>query len=217
MTAQLHYIYDPLCGWCYGAEPLVHAAAGVEGLDLELHGGGLWPQPTRLPAEMRRYIRHADARVGAISGQPYGAPYLEGLLDDPELTLHSRPTIAAVLAAGAIDPAKALPMLSGIQHAHYERGLHVIRPDVLIAIAAECGLDRDAFAAALDRVDADAHIAETRRLMDRVGAPGLPTMLLTIDGEWHAVPHNRFSGDGAGFAAWLRKQLSAKRRATSAS
>ena len=22
----LHYIYDPLCGWCYGAKPLVQAA-----------------------------------------------------------------------------------------------------------------------------------------------------------------------------------------------
>ncbi len=28
----LHYVYDPLCGWCYAAEPLVRAAAkaGVE-------------------------------------------------------------------------------------------------------------------------------------------------------------------------------------------
>ena len=27
MSATLHYVYDPLCGWCYGAEPLVWAAA----------------------------------------------------------------------------------------------------------------------------------------------------------------------------------------------
>lgn len=25
-NAVLHYIYDPLCGWCYGAAPLVRAA-----------------------------------------------------------------------------------------------------------------------------------------------------------------------------------------------
>ena len=207
MTAELHYIYDPLCGWCYGAEPLVLAAAGVEGLDLVMHGGGLWPQPTQLPEDMRAYIRQADGRVGALSGQPYGAAYLDGLLQDPTLTLHSRPTIAAVLAAKSLDPAAELRMLRGIQHAHYERGQHVIRPEVLLEIAAEIGLDREAFAAALARVDPDAHIGETRRLMDQVGAQGFPTMLLSLDGEWHGVPNQRFAGNPDGFAAWLRGQL----------
>ena len=78
MNAVLHYIYDPLCGWCYGAEPLVWAAAKVDGLALRMHAGGLWPQPTRLPNQTRRYIAQADARVGQMSGQPYGEPYLNG-------------------------------------------------------------------------------------------------------------------------------------------
>src|SRR6187402_871027 len=107
MNAVLHYIYDPLCGWCYGAEPLVWAASKVDGLALRMHAGGLWPQPTRLPEHMRRYIQQADARVGQMSGQPYGEPYLNGLLLDPELVLESRPVIAAVLAAQALDPSKA--------------------------------------------------------------------------------------------------------------
>ena len=25
-TSILHYVYDPLCGWCYAAEPLVKAS-----------------------------------------------------------------------------------------------------------------------------------------------------------------------------------------------
>ena len=38
----LHYVYDPLCGWCYGAAPLLRAAAGIPGLRIALHAGGLW-------------------------------------------------------------------------------------------------------------------------------------------------------------------------------
>jgi putative protein-disulfide isomerase len=111
MTATLHYIYDPLCGWCYGAEPLVRAAQGIPGLALEMHAGGLWPQATHLPEATRRYIQQADARIAAMSGQPFGSAYLEGLLLDSTMVLDSRPTIAAVLAAAALDPTKALPML----------------------------------------------------------------------------------------------------------
>jgi putative protein-disulfide isomerase len=209
MNATLHYIYDPLCGWCYGAEPLVWAAAKVDGLALRMHAGGLWPQPTRLPADMRRYIQQADARVGQMSGQPYGEPYLNGLLFDPELVLESRPVIAAVLAAQALDPAKALPMLRGIQHAHYERGEHVVRPETLRRIASEVGLDAAEFERALTSVAVDEHIGASQELMNNVGARGFPTFVLQIGEDWFAVPHGRFASAPAKFAEWLDGQLRA--------
>jgi putative protein-disulfide isomerase len=212
MNAVLHYIYDPLCGWCYGAEPLVWAASGVDGLKLKLHAGGLWPRPTKLPEHMRRYIQQADARVGQMSGQPYGEPYLKGLLFDPDLVLESRPVIAAVLAAQALDPSKALPMLRGIQHAHYERGKHVVREETLREIAAETGLDVAAFGEALASVPVDEHIAESQELMNNVGAQGFPTFVLEIDNEWYAVPHGRFASMPAKFAEWLDAQLRARSR-----
>jgi putative protein-disulfide isomerase len=210
MTGTLHYIYDPLCGWCYGAEPLVSAAETVPGLSLQLHAGALFPQPTRLAPDMRRYIQQADRRVGEISGQPYGEAYLRGLLLDPALVLDSRPTIAAVLAAQALDPEKTLPMLRGIQHAHWEHGRRVVEREVLYDIAVDVALDREAFAAALERAPADAHIAATRELMDRVGAGGFPTFVLQMDGRLSPVPHQRFASSPAEFASWLRSQLAAQ-------
>lgn len=212
MNAVLHYIYDPLCGWCYGAEPLVTAAANVDGLGLQLHAGGLWPQPTRLPTETRRYIQQADARVGQMSGQPYGEPYLNGLLFDPELVLESRPVIAAVLAAQSLDPAKALPMLRGIQHAHYEHGQHVVREPTLRDVAAQIGLDAAAFDAAVKAVPVDAHIAASQELMNNVGAQGFPTFVLQIGNDWFAVPHSRFASEPAKFGEWLDAQLRAHSR-----
>src|SRR5512139_3377044 len=141
MNATLHYLYDPLCGWCYGAEPLAKAAEGVVGLELELHAGALWLEPTQLPEHMRRYIRQADARIAQISGQPFGDAYLNHLLLDPTLVLESRPVVAAVLAAHRLDPTNTLPMLRGIQHAHYEQGQHVVQEATLLDVARNVGLD----------------------------------------------------------------------------
>jgi putative protein-disulfide isomerase len=212
MNAVLHYIYDPLCGWCYGAEPLVWAASKVDGLALRMHAGGLWPQPTRLPEHMRRYIQQADARVGQMSGQPYGEPYLNGLLLDPELVLESRPVIAAVLAAQALDPGKALAMLRGIQHAHYERGQHVVREATLREVAVEIGLDPAAFGEALKNVAVDEHVASSQELMNNVGAQGFPTFVLQIGDDWFAVPHGRFASAPGKFAEWLDAQLRSQSR-----
>lgn len=210
MTAVLHYIYDPLCGWCYGAEPLWAAAAAVPGLTLRLHAGALWPQPTKLPEGTRLYIRQADARIAQMSGQPFGEPYLSGLLQDPDLVLDSRPVIAAVLAAQSLDEAKALPMLRGIQHGHYEQGRRVVEEATLAQIAGEIGLDPDAFVAAYRNVPVDEHIVASREFMNNVGAQGFPTFVLEIDGDWFAVPHGRFASAPAKFGAWLDDQLRAR-------
>lgn len=211
MNATLHFIYDPLCGWCYGAEPLVRAAEQVDGLDIELHAGGLWPAPTRLSDQLRSYIQQADARIASLSGQAFTPAYLSGLLQDPNLILDSRPPIAAVLAAQSLDPARALPMLRRIQHAHYEEGRHVVEPGVLRELAADCGISAEEFDDALSSVPVDAHIEATRRLMSRVGAPGFPTFVLQLGDQWTAVPNGRFVSDAPGFADWLSSSVKALR------
>lgn len=38
---KLHYFYDPLCGWCYGASPLLQAVAALPGVSVEMHAGGM--------------------------------------------------------------------------------------------------------------------------------------------------------------------------------
>jgi putative protein-disulfide isomerase len=212
MNATLHYIYDPLCGWCYGAEPLAWAASSVGGLTLRLHAGALWPQPTRLPEDMRRYIQQADRRIAQTSGQPFGEPYLNGLLLDASLVLDSRPVIGAVLAAQSLDASKALPMLKGIQHAHYEQGRRVVEEETLLDIAQSVGLDRAAFAAAERSVPVDAHIAESREFMNSVGAQGFPTFVLQLGDDWVAVPHSRFASEPKQFAEWLESQVRARSR-----
>jgi putative protein-disulfide isomerase len=151
-----------------------------------------------------------DERAARISGQPYGKAYLEGLLPDPTMTLESRPTTAAVLAAEAM-AGKGLAMLRGIQHAHYERGLKVVETEVLGQIAEEIGLDRHAFEAERSSVAVDQHIAGTQRFMQQIGAGGFPAFVLEAGGQWFAVPHQRFASDPAGFAGWLSQAIAATR------
>jgi putative protein-disulfide isomerase len=173
-------------------------------LKISLHGGGLWPEPTVLPDHMRNYINEADGRLSQLSGQPLGRKYREELLFDPELVLDSNPTTRAVLAAEQL-AGKGLAMLQAIQHAHYVDGRHVVREAVLTSLAAGLGLDASEFAAAFAAADADAHITETRTLMQRIGAQGFPTFVLEVDGKWFGVDHNQFQRNAAGFAQWLQE------------
>ncbi|KHM01031.1 hypothetical protein KV24_16495 [Enterobacter hormaechei subsp. xiangfangensis] len=64
----LHYLYDPLCGWCYGASPLLAAAREVTGLDVRLHGGGMMTDANRQPvgAGLRHYVMPHDLRIAHL-------------------------------------------------------------------------------------------------------------------------------------------------------
>ena len=198
----LHYIYDPLCGWCYAATPMVDAVAAA-GIALALHSGGLWDAPTSLARDKLAYIRQSDARIGALTGQRFGDPYLDGLLGDAAAVFWSRPTIAAVLAAGEVEPGAERRMLHAIQEAHYVAGLRVIEPDVLAAVAADIGLDRTAFTAAFAPDAAAKHIEHTRSFMARSGLRGFPGFVLENGAELVRVPHEDFYGRPDAFVQQL--------------
>ncbi len=203
----LHYVHDPLCGWCYAAEPLVQAAASA-GVPIVMHGGGLWDAPSHVAAEKRHMMRESDGRIARLTGQPFGPAYLDGLLSAPGTVWHSRPTIAAILSAERLEPGLALPMMAAIQHAHYVAGRAVVSGDVLADLAAGLGLPAGPFAALLHELPVDRHIEETRGLMRRLGLGGFPTFLIQRSGELSRLPHEHLYGRPDDFVAAIEEGAS---------
>ncbi|MDN3556436.1 DsbA family protein [Halomonas maura] len=202
MRPVLHYIHDPLCGWCYAVAPLV--AALVErapNLEVRLHGGGLF-ENRRLDEAMVRHVRANDARIAALSGQPFGAAYRHGLLERGDTLLDSPAASAAILAVEAVAPHRALVMLEAIQRAHYREGRRVVDAAVLTELAEAQGLAPAAFTRALAAARGRVwpHIAATRRRMVQLGASGFPTLVLEQDGDTRVLDHGRYYGRPAAFA-----------------
>ncbi len=208
MTTTLHYLYDPLCGWCYGAAPLLKAAREV--LHVTPHGGGMMAgaRRQRVTPQLRDFVKPHDARIAQLSGQPFGEAYLDGLLRDTTAVFDSEPPTAAMLAAEALG-GRGLDMLAQLQIAHYVEGRRIADRAVLIDIATSLGLDAHAFGEALDDQSGkalQAHFQETRALMAQVGAQGFPSFVLETDGALQALDVSRFMGRPQDFKEWLRSQ-----------
>ena len=208
-TPTLHYIYDPLCGWCYAAAPLVQAARSV--IAVRAHGGGLMAGAQRRPVtpELRQYVMPHDQRIAQLSGQPFGQSYFDGLLRDLGAVFDSAPPITAVLAADELADA-GLNMLVRLQKAHYVEGRRLAEADVLQELAAEVRLNRDAFGSVfrtLEGAATQAHIGQSRALMARVGGHGFPTFALEIDARLTHVDIGPFLGQPDAWRDWLTQQL----------
>jgi len=199
MTAPtLHYVYDPLCGWCYAVTPMIEAVAQA-GIGIVLHGGGLWEPAAGLAPEKRAYVRQNDARITALTGMTFGPAYLDSLLTDATAVFWSFPTIAAVLAAGAMETGADLRIMHAIQYAHYVDGRRVVETPVLTDVAGSVGLAKDTFLHALQSAPVDEHIARTRRWMQQLGLAGFPSFVLERDGELVRVQHEPFYGQPDAF------------------
>jgi len=202
----LHYIYDPLCGWCYGAKPLVQAAQQV--LPVIAHAGGMMTGANRqsVSPQLRNYVIPHDRRIAEYTGQPFGEAYFEGLLRDHTAVFDSTPPIAAVMAAERLD-GRGLELLGRLQTAHYVEGRRIADEVVLVDCAVEMGYEADTFLKNLKATDTDQHIKNSRALLAKLGGQGFPTFALEKDGQFTLIDIGPWLGKPQAFAQWLSESV----------
>ena len=214
---RLHYIYEPLCGWCYGAAPLVRAAQAL--ITIQLHAGGMMTGARRqfIDASLRDYIRGHDAQIAKCSGQAFGKAYSLGLLENPQTVLDSTVPSAAIIAAEQLssDPHAGLAMLNALQLAHYVDGKPLADIDTVGQLATALGIQakhlkqrmQDLLAEEQGENACEMHFKQTHRLMRQLGVQGFPSMALQHQGVFHTLNVGAYLGKPDAFRADLKKLL----------
>lgn len=210
MNNKLTLIADPLCGWCFGADPLLTASRTIPGLDIELHCGGLFSGDNRRPLEasMRQFILGHHERIEQLTGQEVGAGFMR-LLDSGQAMLDSTPPIRGILAAASLG-AEPLDYYQALIKAHFIDGRAVTQTETLQSLAAECGVDESAFNQtfnALDESRVNAHIFSTRRLMQQHGAQGFPTFILQSAGHSEMINHYAYYNNPTAWKQALSERI----------
>ncbi|TIU69189.1 MAG: DsbA family protein, partial [Mesorhizobium sp.] len=81
-NATLTYLFDPLCGWCYGATPMLDRLE-KSGVVLELLPTGLFSGAGARPLDAG-FAAHAwanDQRIERLSGQVFSQAYVDNVLN----------------------------------------------------------------------------------------------------------------------------------------
>jgi len=190
----------------------VKAARAVKGLPIALHGGGMMVGNHRrtIDAQWRGHVIEHDARIAAMTGQPFGEAYINGLLLDTTAVMDSAPPTCAILAAQKLS-GSGLDMLHLIQVAHYQHGKRVADLPVLEALAQELGLSAPAFSAEMQAINGEIlnqHIAESRALLAQLGGRGFPTFALENSaGQLQVLNAGRYLGDAPAWQEMLQRSV----------
>lgn len=182
-TRTVTYLFDPLCGWCYGASPAIASLAAVGGLALELLPVGLFSGAGARPMD-DGFAAHAwanDQRIQALTGQPFSELYRSRVLADRQSRLDSGPATLALAAVAMTAPDREFAALAAIQSARYADGCDITEAGTLTRILAGLGLETaaDLFAEGPENLTVfDAlRVERGRQLLTAYRANGVPTLL----------------------------------------
>lgn len=168
----LIYLYDPLCGWCWGASRAI-ADFALDGWTVRAIPTGLFAgQPgRRLDPAMEAHIWQADQRIAQMSGQVFSEAYREQVLRDPTMPFDSGPATVALTAVAMHSPERERAALSAVQRARWVDGRDIADPAVLQQAAGIALDDPSLGQRAMERVE------HGQRLMHEFGFGGVPALI----------------------------------------
>ncbi|MDX8438905.1 DsbA family protein [Mesorhizobium australafricanum] len=193
------YLFDPLCGWCYGATPMLDRLA-ASGIAIDLLPTGLFSGAGARPLD-EGFAAHAwanDQRIERLSGQRFSQAYLDNVLSVCGTLLDSSAATLGISAAGLDDARQRLPALKAIQHARYVDGRDIMTADGVRQVLADAGMADAATAvkAPADKVLA-AHrelVSRGRALFQRLHANGVPSLAIIRNDAPRLIGSNALFG-----------------------
>ncbi len=175
------FIFDPLCGWCYGASPVLDRMV-EDGFGVELLPVGLPEEARPIEPDFAELIWGTDRLVAQHTGQPFTRAY-RALLNGGSANLDAWPATLAAIAVARTRPDRQIAALHALQIARFVNGRDTGDAAVVETILREIGLRNaaDLFAGANPVLvaAAGAAVIRGRRMLAEHGMDSGPAVLLT--------------------------------------
>jgi len=210
MEKTLHYLFDPLCGWCYGASAALAAVADSTAVHLNLLPSGLFAGEgaRKMDDDFAAYAWSNDQRIERLTGQRFTERYRAEVLGNRQQRFDSAPATLALSAVALTAPGKELDALKALQQARYLDGRDITQTDTLVSILETLGLAREALR--LQTTDAElldtnrARMNQAQRLLHASGARGVPTFILETESQRTLLHAGTAFSDPQAFAQELQ-------------
>ncbi|MGO7383277.1 DsbA family protein [Rhizobium ruizarguesonis] len=189
---HLTYLYDPLCGWCYGAAPALDKMAKLDNLTVELAPTGLFAGEGARPLDERfaAYAWHNDQRINRFTGQVFSHLYRDQVLAGADGMFDSAPATLGIIAVGLRQLDSEREALKALQIARYIDGRNTSEIAVVADVLDQAGFsDAAARFRAPDEALLDIYrnrIGKSRQLMAAFRMDGVPALLVS-DGDKRRV------------------------------
>lgn len=184
MQTILTYLFDPLCGWCYGASPVIQQLGQQASIQLELAPTGLFAGGGRtMDAAFADYAWSNDQRIAKLTGQRFTELYRAQVLGMHGGRFDSDTATLALTAVSLTEAQRELETLKVLQEARYVYGLDITVTAVVEKLLRDMGLVAAANLLTTEnaelRLANDARLQGSQQVLRTYGITGVPNIVVT--------------------------------------
>lgn len=184
MRAQLYYIYDPMCSWCWGYTPTWNRLKKelADHVDIIYGLGGLAEDSKMvMPEDMQHFLQQTWRKISQQLGTSFNHDFW--LQCEPRRSTY--PACRATLVARAFN--KEQEMLTAIQHGYYLQAKNPSDIDTLHTLAIEIGLNGEHFLQQMASQQLDDALKAEIVKMRSMPINGFPALVLIKDQQCSAI------------------------------
>lgn len=185
---KLLYLFDPLCGWCYGSSPAVCKLA--EQFELSAFATGLFADGGRqMNATFAQHAWANDQRIAQLTGQPFSEKYHQQILQGCG-EFNSRALSNACFALLEQGSETMLNVLAELQKARYVDGQDTSQSEVVRQLLQNLGQSTvaETFDLAENQTKTTAWIEQGQAIAAQFGVQGVPNLFAETEQGWVNVP-----------------------------
>lgn len=186
---KIIYVFDPMCGWCYGFSKVMDTFAEKHQNDysFEIISGGMVVGEREGPiGDFADYILGAYKRVEEYSGITFGEAYLDQLRTKKLWSSSVMPSIA-LETFKQFKPESALWFASEVQRAYFHDGKDLRDQQVYLTLIKKYGIDEQQFLAKLTSPEMKAAAETGFKQSAAFGVTGFPCVIMESKGKYYAI------------------------------
>ncbi|UOR05601.1 DsbA family protein [Hymenobacter aerilatus] len=188
---EILYLFDPLCGWCYGMSPVIRQAqqAFAGRIDVSvLCGGMLTGADAASIGESWDFLSGGAAQVGEVTGAEFGAAY-HTVGEEGALRLDSEPPSRAIVVFRQLDGGqqRTIQFAHDVQTALFRDGQDLNELATYLPLLQPYGVDAAAFQRLWSAPETAALVQQEFTTVGRLNLEGLPTTVLRVGNDGYIV------------------------------
>lgn len=181
---QIMYIFDPLCGWCYGFSPVIKKLKDEfqDVFDFKVYTGGmvLGERVGTIDEKFKFLKEGAIENVEKTTGVHFGEAFKTNMLDKGDYIVNSEPPSIAFTTLRALAPNQDVNQAHDLQKALYFEGKSFNDTTTYLELADKYGIDREEFQKVYENPEARERTYAEFQMIQQLGVKGYPTVVAVI-------------------------------------
>lgn len=186
---KIIYVYDPMCGWCYGFSPVIKEIENEykQKFNFEIISGGMVVGDREGPiGDFADYILSAYKRVESTTGIKFGEPYLDLLKKKDYFSSSVKPSIALSYIK-EIKPEISISFAYDMQKRLYFDGKLLHENESYLPLLEKYQINKEDFFKAIESDFYKTKAFEDFNTSRKLDVRGFPSVILFKDGKYQFI------------------------------